>query len=117
MQPADWRLLGLVFVIVALNLFWVLPYDQGSNVGMIWVADSVDLSTPFGAVPPAWFNAEDPLASILIAPVLLALWSWQGRRGTEPHDTGKMAQGSVVMAVSVLALAAGAWQAGDSGKA
>ncbi|MXO59762.1 MFS transporter [Altererythrobacter salegens] len=116
-QPANWRMLGLVFLIVALNLFWILPYDQGANVGMIWVAESVDLSTPFGVMPAAWFNSEDPFASILIAPVLVALWSWQGKRGTEPHDTGKMAQGSVVMALSVLALAAGAWQAGDAGKA
>ncbi|WP_305097869.1 peptide MFS transporter [Croceibacterium aestuarii] len=117
MQSADWRMLGLVFVVVALNLFWILPYDQSANIGMLWVAGSVDLATPLGNVPPAWFNAEDPLASVLIAPVLVALWSWQARRGTEPHDTGKMAQGSVVMALSMLALAAGAWQTGVSGKA
>ena len=117
MTGADWRMLALVFLVVGLNLFWMLPYDQTANVGLIWSAERVDLSTPLGPIPAAWFNAEDPLASILIAPVLVALWAWQGRRGTEPHDTGKMAQGSIVMALSMLALSAGAWQAGDSGKA
>jgi POT family proton-dependent oligopeptide transporter len=113
---ADWKMLGLVFFIVALNLFWMLPYDQSANAGIIWAAQEVDLSTPFGPFPAAWFNAEDPLASILIAPVLVALWSWQDRRGTEPHDIVKMAQGSVVMGLSMLALGAGAWLAAEGGK-
>ncbi len=115
--PKEWRMLGLVFVIVLLNLGWMLPYDQTGNAGLIWAAERVDLSTPFGPFPAAWFNAIDPFSSIVFAPVLIALYSWQGKRGTEPHETGKMALGSGVMALSLLAFAAGAWQAGSDGKA
>lgn len=116
-SPAQWRILGLVFVIVLLNLGWMLPYDQTGNVGLIWSAERVDLSTPFGPFPAAWFNSIDPFSSIVFAPVLIALYGWQAKRGREPHETGKMALGSVVMALSLLAFAAGAWQAGSDGKA
>jgi POT family proton-dependent oligopeptide transporter len=109
--------IGLVVVLIALSMFQFLAFDQTSNAGPLWVSDRVDLSTPFGDIPVPWFLAEDSLASIVIVPFLIGLWSWQGRRGREPHDTGKLATGAVVMAFSVLSLALGDWLAGADGKA
>jgi proton-dependent oligopeptide transporter, POT family len=114
---ADWTMIALIALVLVLSLFQFLAYDQTSNVGLIWVADQVDLATPAGPVPVPWFAAEDALASIVIVPFLIWLWRWQGRHGGEPHDTEKMAMGALVMAASILALAAGAWQAEAGGKA
>ena len=114
---AEWRLLGLVVVVLMLSLFQFLAYDQTSNAGALWIADRVDLATPLGPIPVPWFFSEDSLASIVIVPFLIGLWAWQGRRGGEPHDTAKMATGAVVMGLSVLSLALGDWIAGAAGKA
>ena len=114
---AEWQTLALVVVVLMLALFQFLAYDQTANAGGLWIADRVDLSTPFGPIPVPWFFSEDSLASIVIVPFLIGLWAWQGRRGGEPHDTGKMAAGAVVMGLSVLTLALGDWIAGADGKA
>jgi POT family proton-dependent oligopeptide transporter len=106
-----------VLVVLLLALFQFLAYDQSSNVAVIWIADHVDLTTRWGTVPVPWLIAEDSLASILVVPFLIALWRWQGRHGQEPHDMGKMAVGAVIMAASILAFAAGAWQADAGAKA
>jgi len=117
MGRAEWATMAMVIVVLMLSLFQFLAYDQTSNAGMLWVSERVDLATPFGMVPEAWFLSEDSFASIVIVPFLIGLWAWQGRHGGEPHDTGKMATGAVVMGLSVTALALGDWTAGDGGKA
>jgi POT family proton-dependent oligopeptide transporter len=114
---AEWGTVLLLIVTISLALFQFLASDQTSNAGPLWIADRVDLETPFGLIPVPWFMSEDSLASIVIVPFLIGLWSWQGRHGGEPHDTGKMAAGAVVMGFSVLALALGDWTAGPDGKA
>jgi POT family proton-dependent oligopeptide transporter len=114
---SGWATIALVVVLIALSMFQFLAYDQTSNAGPLWISDRVDLSSPFGDIPVPWFLSEDSLASIVIVPFLIGLWAWQGRRGREPYDTGKLATGAVVMAFSVLSLALGDWLAGEDGKA
>jgi len=117
MQRGDWTTVALIAFVLVLSLGQFLAHDQIFNVGVIWLSQQVDLATSFGRVPEAWFAAEDSFASIVIVPFLIALWRWQAKRGGEPHDTAKMATGAVVMAASVLAMAAGSWQAETAGKA
>ncbi len=117
MTRNDWALVGLIVVAILLTLPQFLSYDQSANVGMIWTADNVNLTSFLGDVPVPWFGSEDALASILIVPFLIWLWPRVGRGGREPHDLTKMAFGAVVSALSMLALAGGALQAEDGGKA
>lgn len=117
MERGDWTTVALIVFVLMLTFGQFLAYDQTSNVGLIWVSEQVNLATPLGSVPEAWFTAEDAFASIVIVPFLIALWRWQGKHGGEPHDTAKMAMGALVMAGSVMAMAAGAWQAEAAGKA
>lgn len=117
MTSREWTTLSLVIFVLALSTFVGLVYDQTSNVGILWVSENVDLQTAAGLVPVPWFGSEDALASVVIVPVLIWLWRAMARGGEEPHDLTKIALGGIVMAGSVLALAAGALQAGDGGKA
>jgi POT family proton-dependent oligopeptide transporter len=111
--PPERRMMGLVVLVMVIALFVSLGYDQMSNAGLIWVAERVDLATPFGPVPVPWFGSEDPLASIIIVPFLLGLWQAQARRGKEPGDLGKIAISGVIMAASCLTLALGGLVAGE----
>lgn len=117
MQRNDWIIVALIILVIILTLPQFLAFDQGANVGMIWVADNVNLQSPFGTVPVPWFASEDAFSSILIVPFLLWLWPRVGRGGREPHDLTKLAVGAFVMALSVLALAGGALQAESGGRA
>lgn len=113
----DWRTVGMVALILLFLSFQFLAYEQAFNAGMIWAADHVDLDTAFGTIPVPWFAAEDSLASVLAAPLLIGLWGWQARRGKEPGELVKMAIGAAVMALSMLVFAAGSVQATETGRA
>lgn len=117
MSGNDWRVVALIIFVLVLSVFQFVVYDQTSNVGLIWVSEQVNLMTSVGEVPVPWFTSEDALASIIIVPVLIWLWRAMARGGEEPHDFTRLALGGIVMACSVLAMAAGAIQAEASGKA
>ncbi len=113
----DERLMvGLVALIVALTTFQFLAWDQLYNVGLIWVAENVELASPIGDVPVAWFASLDSLASILVVPLLILLWRWQASRSSEPSDLGKMAIAALIMACSCAVLALGSMQIEGGGK-
>jgi len=107
-----WALIGLI----ALTLFPNIAYPMIWNIGIIWIDGHVDLGTPFGAVPPSWFNSVDAFASIVVAAPLVALWSWQAKRRTEPSGLTKIAIGCSITGASALLMAAGCLTADASGK-
>jgi len=109
----QWRMVGLVILVLMIVLLQNFAYDQTSNVGFIWVSERVALDVGGFNVPVPWFGSEDALASILIVPVLIALWNWQARRGHEPDDLTKIATGAIIMSLSVLMFALGSWLAGE----
>ncbi len=115
MTGVDWQMMALVVGVMLISVFWSLVYDQLSNVGLLFVAERVALETPLGAVPVPWFASEDALASVLVVPLLIILWRGQANRGAEPDDLGKIAIGSVIMALAAGSLAMGDYLA-DGGK-
>ena len=111
----DWRTIALLTCVIAITIFQSISYYQITDVGLIWINQKVDLSTPLGRVPVAWFNSLDSFSSIVCVPPLFALWRWQARRGREPDDLGKLGLGAAICAASALIAAAGSALAG-SGK-
>lgn len=109
----EWRRVGLVIAVMAITLFPQMAYDQFLNTGLIWVLGHVDMATPFGNVPVAWFASFDSIVSILIAPGLIALWARLARRNAEPDDIAKIGIGGLLQAASGLLLILAAILAGD----
>jgi POT family proton-dependent oligopeptide transporter len=93
-----------------------IAYPMIWNIGILWVDQHVTLGTPLGAVPASWFNSVDAFASIVVAAPLVALWTWQARRGTEPGSLTKIAIGVAIIGASALLLAAGSLGIADGGK-
>ncbi len=107
MAPLDrrqWRIVGALAVVSAITIFQSIGYYQNTNLALIWISRSVDLTLLGFHVPVAWFNSIDPLASILGVPLLFALWRRQAVRGTEPDDLGKIAVGAWLTATANLLL-------------
>jgi POT family proton-dependent oligopeptide transporter len=107
-----WALIALI----ALTLLPNIAYPMIWNIGIIWIDGHVDLGTPLGAVPASWFNSVDAFASILVAAPLIALWSWQAARRTEPGGLTKIAIGSAIVGASALIMAVGCLTSDSSGK-
>ncbi len=107
-----WTLAGVIALLIPVNLTYTMIW----NVGVIWVDQHVDLVSPLGAVPASWFNSVDSFASIVIAPFLIALWTYQARRRREPTSITKVAIGAAITGVAGLILAVGCLTAGVDGR-
>lgn len=95
------RILALV-ALIALAVLPTIAYSMIWNIGIVWVDEQVNLVSQAGAIPAAWFNSVDSLASIVAAAPLIALWAWQARRGAEPSSIAKIGIGSAITGASAL---------------
>jgi proton-dependent oligopeptide transporter, POT family len=116
LSPEERRRTWLLVLLFALVVLTLVSYVMIWNIGILWVDERVDLSSPFGTVPASWFNSIDALGSVIAVPPLVALWAWQARRRSEPNDIAKIAIGGVLTGLSALVLAAGSALAGPDGK-
>jgi POT family proton-dependent oligopeptide transporter len=112
LDRAEWRIVALLIVVIALTTFQTIAYYQCFNVGLVWIQGHVDLRTPLGTIPAPWFNSIDAFVSIIAVPPLLALWRAQAKRGRGPGDIAKVGIGAAIAAASALLLAAGSALAG-----
>ena len=109
----EWWRVWLVIAVMAIAFFPQMAYDQFLNTGLLWVLGHVDMSTPFGEVPVAWFASFDSIVSIVIVPGLIAYWASLARRGSEPGDIAKIGIGALLSAGSGTLLILAAVLAGD----
>lgn len=111
-RGAIWAILLLT---VPVSLFWA-TYEQQGNTIALWAEDNTDRFIHlFGfavEIPTTWFQAFNPFMIFAFTPLLVALWTWQGRRGGEPATLTKMALGCFGLAFGYVILAAAALAAG-----
>jgi proton-dependent oligopeptide transporter, POT family len=116
----EWRaVIALLVLFVPMALFWA-TYEQGGNTIVLW-ADAntdraIDLFGLHSEIPTTWFQAFNPFMIFAFTPFVVALWTRQAARGSEPSTITKMSFGCFGAALSYLVMAVAAWQAG-SGKA
>jgi POT family proton-dependent oligopeptide transporter len=101
-----------IIALIVLNIPPAVTYPMIWNVGLLWIDEKVDL----GRIPPSWFNSIDSFASVAIAPVLVALWAYQARRGAEPEAITKVLIGCIITGLSALIFAAGSLATPDGHK-
>ena len=62
-------------------------------------------------IPTTWFLAFNPFMIFAFTPFVVALWTRQAERGSEPSTIAKMALGCCGVALSYLIMAIAAWKA------
>jgi len=116
----DWRAIVAILVLfIPVALFWA-TYEQQGNTIALW-ADAhtdrtVDLFGLSAEIPTTWFQAFNPFMIFAFTPFVIALWTRQAARGSEPSTITKMSLGCFGVALSYCIMAAAAWHAGG-GKA
>ena len=116
----DWRAIVAILVLfIPVALFWA-TYEQQGNTIALW-ADAytdrtVDLFGGNAEIPTTWFQAFNPFMIFAFTPFVIALWTRQAARGSEPSTVTKMSLGCFGVALSYCIMAAAAWHAGG-GKA
>ena len=107
LTKADWRSVGILMIFLVFQVLLGPGYDQQFNMGMVWIDAAVDLQTPFGPVPVAWFISINSFGTVLGAFAAIGFWRWQARRGKEQSDNNKMVVGGLLYGVGTMLLAIG----------
>jgi len=108
LTAGEWRRIGAICAVLAIVVFHATSYFQSFNTAAIWSQDHVALDLGGFRIPVPWFNAVDPVFSILAVPGVFAVWRWQAgaRRGVEPGDLEKIGMGAWLVASGNLILVA-----------
>jgi POT family proton-dependent oligopeptide transporter len=116
----EWRAVVALLVLFLPNtLFWA-TYDQMGNTTVLWADANTDRTVSlFGLaaqIPTTWFLAINPFLIFAFTPFVVALWTRQAARGTEPSTIAKMSLGcfGVTLANLIMVLIA---LGADGGKA
>jgi len=120
LDRGEWRaVIALLVLFIPNTLFWA-TYEQQGNTIMLWVDASTDravnLVVATGEIPTTWFQAFNPFMIFAFTPFVVALWTRQAERGTEPSTISKMALGCLGVAAANLIMALAAFEA-NGGKA
>ena len=107
-------ILALIALFVPTTLFWA-TYEQQGNTIVLWADDHTDRAINLvfwhGEIPVTWFQAFNPFLIFAFTPLVIALWTWQAKRGSEPSTVTKMSIGCVGVTLANLIMAGAAWQA------
>jgi POT family proton-dependent oligopeptide transporter len=109
------RTLGALAVLfVPTTLFWA-TYEQQGNTIALWADTYTDRTIGLlgwsAEIPTTSFQAFNPFMIFAFTPLVVALWAWQARRGSEPATLTKMALGCFGVTLAYLIMAAAAWHA------
>ncbi len=108
----EWRAVTAILVLfVPTTLFWA-TYEQSGNTIILWADTNTDRTLDlFGfhsEIPTTWFLAFNPFMIFAFTLFIVALWTRQAARGSEPSTVTKMALGcfGVMAAYLIMVLAA-----------
>ncbi len=101
------RQVWFLLAMIALTIPAEIAYPMVWSTGILWVDQHVNLTTSLGIIPSSWFASLDSIGSILFAPVLIVLWSWQAGRNSEPSSVTKIGIGSAIVGCAALMFAFG----------
>jgi POT family proton-dependent oligopeptide transporter len=111
----DWRtILSLLVLCVFVTFFWA-TFEQQGNTLVLWIDGYTDRGINLlfwqGDIPTTTFLALNPFIVFTFTPIIIALWTWQARRGREPSTIIKMAFGCLLVAIANLVMVGAVWQA------
>ena len=86
----EWRgVVALLVLFVPATLFWA-TYEQSGNTIVLWADANTDRTVDFfglaSQIPTTWFLAFNPFMIFAFTPFVVALWTRQAARGSEPVD-------------------------------
>lgn len=98
--------LSILFIVQA--LFWAGYEQTGSNFNL-FAERYTDLHVLGYAFPASWFQSENAMLILLLAPFFAWLWVWLGRRQLDPSTPLKFALGMIFIGLGFLVMMGAAW--------
>jgi POT family proton-dependent oligopeptide transporter len=97
------RMIAL-FIVVTFGMFFWLAFEQAGSSLTLFADKNTNRLLGSFLVPASWFQSIQPLAIILLAPVMAWLWRALARRHREPSTSLKMVAGLALVGAGFLFL-------------
>ncbi len=104
LTAGEWRTTLAIGAVIVITIFNGVSQYQQFNVFPVWIQQHVARQVGGYTIPIPWYNSLEALSSIVVAPLLFLLWSWQASRRMEPGDLSKIGIGACLGAVNNLIL-------------
>ncbi|HET7267742.1 MAG TPA: peptide MFS transporter [Oleiagrimonas sp.] len=102
------HLIALAILFLVQALFWAGYEQSGSNFTLF--AERYTQLNIFGfGFPASWFQSENPLLIIVLAPFFAWLWIALGKRNMDPNTPFKFALGLILVGCGFLVMMGAAW--------
>jgi POT family proton-dependent oligopeptide transporter len=100
LTPSDWKRIGAICVLFVFALIFWSVFEQAGSTLTLFADHHTRLSVFGWTFPSSWFQSEQPLFVITLAPVFAWLWVRLGKR--EPSSATKFATGLALTAIGFL---------------
>ena len=113
-----WEKIGVILILALLgNIFFWTAFEQAGTSMSVFAAKMTD-RTLFGfEFPATWYQAVNPAAILVFAPVFAWLWVWLDRRQLNPSTPLKFSLGLFLLGIAFIAMVFGAMRADSDGLA
>jgi POT family proton-dependent oligopeptide transporter len=98
----EWKRIGALIVLCALNIVFWGVYEQQGNTMQLFADRHTNWDFLGFSIPSTWYQSFNPMIIFIFAPVLNVLWAWQARRKKEPSSVFKMAIGCFLLGFSFI---------------
>ena len=97
------KVLVLLALFVAAAVFWMV-YDQAGSTLSIFAEQDTNNSVLGFDFPSSWFQSVNPIAIIILAPILGMVWTALAVRGHQPPTAIKFSMGLFLVALSMVVM-------------
>jgi POT family proton-dependent oligopeptide transporter len=97
------RVIAMLTMFLFNVLFWMFFEQAGSSFNFL-AQNIVDRNLFGWEFPTGWFQSVNPLAIVLIAPLVALAWGWMNRRNIEPSIPRKFGLGLIGNGIAFLLL-------------
>ena len=98
-SAAKWKIVGRVFGLFFLIMFFWAIFDQHASTWIYFAEDYLDLNVAGFKIAPDSIQALNPLFIVLFVPLMNGLYAYLARKGWNIRPTDKMIAGFVLTAL------------------
>jgi len=110
---SDWKRIAVILILFLFSILFWGAFEQAGSTLTLFADRYTRLSLLGWPFPSSWFQAEQPLFVIALAPVFAWMWMRLGRRG--PSSPAKFAMGLFLVGLGYLILVPAATAAQSRG--
>ena len=113
LTPAEWKRVAVICILFVFTVIFWGGFEQAGSTLTLFADRHTRLSLFGWAFPSSWFQSEQPLFVITLAPVFAWMWLRLGKR--EPSSPMKFVFGLALVTLGFLILLPAAFAAGTRG--